>query len=163
MDKEIWTPVVGYEGVYEVSNMGRVRNRFGKIMMKRFNHKGYHRVYLTKNGEPKYVAVHRIVGKAFIPNPENKPQINHKNGVKTDNRVENIEWCTNEENLEHSMNVLHQNRGSKPVICIETGKRYCSMRQAAIGIGAKGCGGISACCNGKANTASGYHWRYADE
>ena len=150
---------------YSISENGKVRNDNTKKLKRPYINKqnGYMYVDLWENNKSTKCPIHRLLAETFIPNPENKPQINHKNGVKTDNRVENIEWCTNEENLEHSMNVLHQNRGSKPVICIETGKRYCSMRQAAIGIGAKGCGGISACCNGKANTASGYHWRYADE
>lgn len=109
MEKEIWKPVVGYEGLYEVSNLGRVKGLFWlqppsknnvrfhyeRILKGHINKKGYKSVNLTKNGKKKAYKIHRLVAMAFIPNPQNYPMINHKNEIKSDNRLENIEWCDN--------------------------------------------------------------------
>lgn len=111
---EIWKDIPNYEGFYEVSNLGRVYRlpyvtsekglkREGKIVNVYNNHKGYYQISLFKEGKRISTFVHRLVGMAFIPNPENKPQINHKNGIKTDNRVENLEWVTSSENQKHAV------------------------------------------------------------
>ena len=94
MKIEYWRPISGYEG-YEVSNLGRVRSlKFGKIrILKPSETKGYFHVALFKDGIRKQFKVHRLVAMAFIPNPNNFPQINHRNEITTDNRVENLEWC----------------------------------------------------------------------
>ena len=104
MEEEIWKPIKEFEGYYEVSNMGRVRSlnykRTGKkkILKNIEDYKGYLEVGLTKNGKRKQFKVHRLVAKAFIPNPENKPCIDHINTIKSDNRVENLRWVTYKEN-----------------------------------------------------------------
>ncbi len=109
---EQWRPVVGYEGCYEVSDAGRIRNqrRKGSILKPVKHENGYTFVMLSKNGAKKINSIHRIVAEAFIPNPENKPQVNHKNGIRNDNRLENLEWVTCSENAIHSFRVL----GRKP-------------------------------------------------
>ena len=104
MEEEVWKPIKGYEGLYEISNLGRVKslNYRGtgkeKILKNIEDYKGYLEVCLTKNGRHKIFRVHRLVAEAFIPNPENKPCVDHINTIKNDNRIENLRWVTNKEN-----------------------------------------------------------------
>lgn len=115
MENEEWRDVDGLEGFYQVSYLGRIRSmdrvliskRYsnkkveGKIM-KGYDNKGYLMAKLCKANVCKGMLIHRLVALAFIPNPENKPDVNHKNGIKTDNRVVNLEWSTESENTQHA-------------------------------------------------------------
>ncbi len=110
---EIWKDVIGYEGIYQVSNLGNVKriidsnNQFKSNHVLKFNIiKGYCHVQLHKNSTCKCFRVHRLVASSFIPNLDNKPHVNHINGIKDDNRVENLEWCTPSENELHKHRVL---------------------------------------------------------
>lgn len=156
MTKEVFKPVMGYGGAYEVSNKGNVRSVTRTIVRgngrkqtlksqpikKRQDAKGYVRVYLNDKGTTKFVSVHRLVAKAFLDNPYNKPQINHRDGVKTNNCVDNLEWCTNMENQAHAKQHNLYKRSEKcgrmpiPVAMIDplTGERvatFKSMSEAA--------------------------------
>lgn len=104
LENEQWLPVVGFEDLYKVSNQGRVMSLHkGERILIQENKKGYMQVVLCRNGEHKKAIVHRIVAQAFVANPEGKPFINHINGIKNDNRIENLEWCTASENLYHAV------------------------------------------------------------
>ena len=116
---EVWLPIEGFEFFYEVSNMGRVKrlksftrgSRGGKKIvqeriLKQANTHGYRLVMLTVNGSRKNRLAHRLVAKAFIINPENKPQVNHKDGIKSNNIVDNLEWVTAKENEFHKAHSL---------------------------------------------------------
>ena len=114
--KEIWKDVPGYEGMYRVSNLGRVKslprikkafkgvyyNTKQRILKNDILPSGYYRVVLHKNSKAIKSFVHRLVARTFIPNPERKPEVNHKNGVKADNKADNLEWTTAKENTSHA-------------------------------------------------------------
>lgn len=113
---EEWRDIIGYVGYYQVSNLGRVRglNRsvkhyFGgpkkvkQKIMRTYKNKGYINVALNKDGKQKHFSIHRLIALHFISNEHNKPHINHINGIKHDNRIENLEWCTRSENLKHAV------------------------------------------------------------
>jgi hypothetical protein len=107
--EEIWKLVPDYEGLYEVSNLGRVRRlqtcsgtHAGLILALKTTGKGYFDVILYGRGRPKHRYIHRLVATAFVPNPENKPEVNHKDGNKQNNLPDNLEWLTQKEHHEHT-------------------------------------------------------------
>ena len=154
---EIWKDI--YNG-YQVSNLGRVKSlkrHEEKIMTPQANRFGYLLAHFRVNGKDKMKAVHRVVAESFIPNPDNKREINHINGDKTDNRVENLEWVTRGENLCHAYKTGLKN--TKRVCCVELDKTFYSTRCAAKELNLKHQHIIS-CCKGKQKTSGGYHLKY---
>lgn len=105
---ENWIDVKGYEGIYQVSDKGRIKRLVGfrckeeRVLKLGKNKGGYHIVFLSKNNKRKHYLVHRLVAMSFIENPENKPQVNHIDGCKTNNCLSNLEWNTSSENMQHS-------------------------------------------------------------
>lgn len=127
--KEIWKDINGFEGYYQVSSTGRIKNvRTNSIKKLTTGNTGYAYVYLYKNNNKSNLTVHRLVAQAFIPNSDNLPQVNHKDGNKLNNNVENLEWCTAKENIRHIINM-----GFKPV-CNTKGK-YGKDNKLSIKIG----------------------------
>ena len=142
---------------YDVTESGIVVNaKTGKVLHQYKSEHGYLRVALYENGKQKRVLVHRLVAMKYIPNPHNLPQVNHKNGIKTDNRVENLEWCTASENQQHRRYTLKS--GNRRVKRIETDTIYDSIKQAAEDNSSHIPNIVRACAN--ESTAAGFHWSY---
>lgn len=140
---EEWKPVVGYEGLYEVSNLGKIRNvNTNRQLSTYVSKRGYERVMLWKHNKGKKYMVHRIVAFSFVPNVSNKPQINHKDENKLNNRAENLEWCTQLENHNYgtireriSKSLINNPGHSKGVLAIDekgiVAMRFPSIREAS--------------------------------
>lgn len=167
--REIWVSVKGFEMYYEISSSGRVKSVGSHHLCKKgilntwLDKDGYERVGLSKKGKCVQRSVHRLVAENFIPNPDNKQQVNHKNGMRNDNRVENLEWVTDYENKRHSIEKLgHSKRGThgKKVRCVETREIYPSEGEAARRNGISQ-GAISYSIT-KGVAAGGLHWVFCD-
>lgn len=183
---EIWRDIKGFEGMYQISNLGRVkslnyhRSKKEKILHPRVNTR-YLYVNMSKNNKVTHGYIHRLVAMYFVPNPENKPYVNHKDGNKHNNHVDNLEWVTPLENNLHSYHVLgkhpmrgfkfDKNKSSKPVEqwwISEEGFEYKLATYSNEIIAAKinnlDSSNISKCCKGRKNygQVGGYIWRYAD-
>ncbi len=133
MRKTIWKYIKGFSD-YQIDNTGRIKSfKLGKIRILKpiTNNHGYLRIELYKNKVAKAFSVHRLVSEAFIPNPENKPQVNHKDGNKLNNNVENLEWVTNNENYSHSVIKNLVSSHPKRVLCIEMNKVFTSITEAS--------------------------------
>ena len=167
--KEIWRKIPNYENLYEVSSFGRIRSipRKGTICSMKclaLNKKknGYVNVILTKNNKKRTFRVHRIVALVFVPNLYNKPQFNHLNGKRDDNRACNLEWCTAKENIQHKFKVLGYKmtpRRPKSIKCVETGEEFISIKEAERFYG-KNYGAIQHALSHKTRTAYGLHWKF---
>lgn len=167
MEVEEWKDIKGYEGLYQVSNLGRVRSiGYGKeriLSSSNICHYGYIKVNLYKEGKKNTFKVHRLVAQAFIPNPNNLPEVNHKDENKLNNHVSNLEWCTTQYNINYGTHNARMSKSkNKPILCVETGVEYTSILEAEklTGINKSS---LSNCCRGIFKTAGGYHWRYVDK
>ena len=172
---EIWLPIEGYEEFYEVSNLGRVRSLertvikkngvkrkvSGKILKPRVT-RGYLIVELCKNGIRRYFLIHRLVATAFIPNPDKKLCVNHLDENKQNNSVENLEWCTVQENNNYGTRTKRSSeKHKKAVLCVELNQIFPSLTDAAKQL-CLSVGNISHVLAGRYKTTGGYHFEYAE-
>lgn len=177
--QEVWKDIKDYEGSYQVSNLGRIKrialytNQYKKQWKSNkilnTNHtdlRGYCHVVLCKDGISHCYKVHRLVAQAFIPNPDNLPQINHIDGNKVNNSVDNLEWCTASENMYHSYRKLHRKSAvAKKINQYDLNnnfiKTWLSSAEIEKHLGVNH-SNIASCCKNIRNTAGGFIWRYAD-
>jgi hypothetical protein len=187
--KDEWVSIPNWEGYYKVNRLGVIIsedrivtgksgidfNVKGRIMTCRINDQGYYSVGVRKPNYKTNIPVHRAIALAFIPNPENKPCINHINGIKTDNRIENLEWCTHSENNKHALDIglrktpehvyKSGDDSNKSISVIKFDvfgnyiKKYGCMKLAAKDSNTSPCG-IRMCCNKDGVLAGGFQWRW---
>ena len=152
-----WRNIPSCDERYYVSSDGRVLGANGLLKPVR-GKDGYLRCNIAQDGKFRLWLVHRLVAEAFIPNPDNKPEVNHIDGDKANNNVSNLEWVTREENIRHAHKVLRK-MGDKPVLNADTGDIYTSLTEAADAVGLSGAGLISEAIkrNGK---AGGFRWKF---
>lgn len=174
--KEIWKDIKDYEGLYQVSNLGRVKSLVRKLndgrlwkemILKQEINQGYARVLLSNNKNKKHKRVHRLVAEAFIPNPNNYPIINHKDENRLNNRVDNLEWCTWKYNSNYGdCNLKIGKKLSKSVAQYDLNgnliKKYDSISDVSRKTGYN-ISYLSNCCNDKYEKAYNYKWKYINE
>lgn len=187
MAHETWRDVVGYEGYYQVSNLGRVRSVerrvvrgnhtqlvHEKILNQKNNSSGYLRVNLSRNNHVQQMFVHRIVAMAFVDNPASLPVIDHINGNKHDNSSSNLRWCTQSTNLHYTYSaggrvaaIMSAEKREKQVRAVSRpvvrsdGREYPSVKEAAADLGLTPCA-VSHVLNGRVKSARGYSFAYKE-
>lgn len=173
MIEEQWLDILGYEGLYQISNFGRVKSFYFKNprILKPHKVKGYSNVELYKNKKKKQFYIHRLVMENFCPIENmNVLDVNHKDEDKSNNHISNLEWMTHKDNLNYGsraekarMKMQGKNSSrSKKVRCIEKDVIYEALREAERQLGIPATN-ISKACKGKIKTAGGYHWEYVEE
>lgn len=183
--QEVFKDIEGFEGLYQIGCFGTLRSldriapngRFisGITMKLSVDRKGYNRCYLSKNNKNYTKIVHRLVALAFIPKIKDKPCVDHINGIKTDNRVENLRWCTNKENVNFELSMSNRLKSSRrysdspysrPVSQYDLNGKfissYDSIRRAEEAVNGSS-SKISAVCRGERNTAYGFKWEFDGE
>lgn len=169
---ELWRDIESYEGLYQVSNYGRVKSlnyaRTGKARNLRLgkHRQGYREAHLSKEGKTKIFKVHRLVASAFIPNPENKKEVNHIDEVSSNNRMDNLEWVTPSENMNHgTRNRRVAAKISIPIVQIDMSGEVVHRFASAAEAGRQGFDSshIVKCCRGILTTHRGYCWEYESE
>ena len=178
MTKEIWKDIQGYEGLYQISNLGRIKSLermiitsnnitkkiSEKILKPCLRKNGYYSIVLQKNNKSKYYTIHRLVAKEFIPNPNNLPQVNHKDENKTNNNVNNLEWCTSKYNINYGSHNERQSLSrSKTVYQYSLDKKLLNVWKNTHDVNYKlgyHQGNIAACCRGERKTAYNCIWSY---
>ena len=167
---EVYKQIIGYEGLYEVSNLGNVKSlsndktRKEKLLSSGIDKDGYLQVGLYKNGKQKRYFIHRLVAQAFLPNPFNLPEVNHKDEDKSNNNVDNLEWCDRKYNVNYGTRTEKVvEKMSKQVAQYDLSGNLIAIWKSVSEIERQlgfVCGNISKCCLGKGKTSYGYIWKY---
>ena len=171
---EVWKDVKGYEGLYQVSNLGNIKslerytstgNYVEERMLKQRIHSGYYRVNLSRDGTQRTISIHRIVALAFISNPNNYNVINHKDENKENNSIDNLEWCTNLYNLTYGTAIERRVKEKKKEIAqLDMLGNLLRYWHGAIDVQNElgyNQGNIIKCAKGKIKYSNGYKWKYA--
>lgn len=165
---EIWKDIPGYEGLYQASNLGNIKSlnynntKKEKLLKTKYDKRGYLAIELRNKGKRYYTRVHRLVAMAFIPNPNNYPQVNHKDENKENNNVDNLEWCTNDYNAHYGTRYERiRTKLLKPVKQYDLDGNYIqtfnSIEEAKKEVNNNHIGAV---CDGKRKTAGGYKWEF---
>jgi hypothetical protein len=163
---EVWIDIRGYEGIYQISSHGRVKSlikgeKIRKIQINK-NRNDYCEISLFNNGIEKRFKVHRLVAENFISNEDNKPEVNHKDGNKSNNCVDNLEWVTSKENKKHAWDnsLYSSNHKKRKIICLETGKIFDSVIECSkiLNIDRRT---IFRVLKGQRKSCNGYKFKYA--
>lgn len=175
--EEIWKDIEGYEGLYQISSLGKIKNKEGKILKTRKDTGGYLLINLFKNKKNKTFRVHRLVANAFILNPENKMEVDHIDTNKENNNVKNLKWVTSKENSNNKLTLKHFSESQKgkvtsedtknklrkintiPIYCKELNKVFFSIRECARELSLDP-SAIAKVCKGKYKQTGGYHFQY---
>lgn len=174
--EEIWKDIEGYENLYMVSSLGRVKslnyNHTGKEKILKYGKRpnGYLITTLMKNGIRKDIYIHRLVAQTFIPNPDNKPCVDHIDTNFLNNKAENLRWCTQKENVNNPLSIEKikgkNNYKAKPILQFtlngEFVRRWDCIMDASRELGCS-YGNISSCCRGSRNKSYGYKWGYVED
>lgn len=152
---EIWKDIKGYEGLYQISNLGKIKSN-KKILKPYINKKdGYAYIGLHKNKNNKVLKIHRLVAQTFIDNPNNLPQVNHKDENKTNNSIDNLEWCSAKYNITYSQGKMINQFDKNNIFLKQWPSAMEIQRHLKIDNS-----NIIACCRNKRQTAGGYIWKY---
>ena len=164
MKIEEWRDIPGFEGLYAVTSCGKVWSYKSKQFLKPVdNGHGYLKVCLYKNGKSKQAYLHRLTAEAYIPNPDNLPQVNHKDENKTHNYINNLEWISAKENTNYGAGIQKQiSAREKAVYCIELEKEFKSITEAAKELGLHK-SHISKCCRDIQKTTGSYHFNFVNQ
>ena len=156
--------VVGYEGLYAVTSCGKVWSYRNECFLKpKCEKNGYLRVNLYKDGKMKRHLIHRLVAMAYIPNPENLPEINHKDENKTNNCLQNLEWCDAKYNHNYgTINERISNSRKKPILQFDLDGNFIREWPSIIDVGIELSGHICDCAKGNRKSAYGYIWKYKE-
>ena len=150
---EVWKEIKDYEGLYWVSNLGRIKNKHNRILKPEIR-RGYYSVDLCKNSNRKKCRIHRLVARAFIANPDNLPFINHKDMNRLNNKINNLEWCDNTYNSQYPNNLS--------VYCLDLDEYFKSASEASVHTGICRSSIVKA-CRGQLSQAGGKLWCYAKD